>query len=255
MFSLPLFKQSVKSNWVMWASITGVMSVLCAQFSALKMTQPLLFVIFYGMMTTILPAIYVLVTANKLIAGQIDRGSMAYVLSTPVKRSTVVFTQGVFLVGSLVAMFGIETLVHLAVNTAKPITLATALGNSNLGIQGDLTASMIVQVNLSALVVCIAIAAVCFMFSGIFNSTKYSIGLSGIFVGVNILANMLAMFGSLGVSGLDKFKYLTICSFYDYKSVLFSHNDWITKMIFPAAIAVAALTIGSAVFKKKDLPL
>ena len=90
MFSLPLFKQSVKSNWVMWTAITGVMSVLCAQFSALKMTQPLLFVVFYGMMTTILPAIYVLVTANKLIAGQIDRGSMAYVLSTPVKRSTVV---------------------------------------------------------------------------------------------------------------------------------------------------------------------
>lgn len=255
MFSLPLFKQSVKSNWVMWTAITSVMSVLCVQFAALEMTQPLLFVIFYGMMTTILPSIYVLVTANKLIANQVDRGSMAYVLSTPIKRSSVIFTQIVFLVGSLVAMFGIETLLHLAVNTAKPITIATALGNSELPLQGNLTAKMIVQVNLSAFVVCIAIAAVCFMFSSIFNSTKYSIGLSGTFVGVNILANMLSMFGSLGVGGLDKFKYLTICSFYDYQSVLFSENDWITKMIFPAAIAIVALTIGLVVFKKKDLPL
>ena len=255
MFSLPLFKQSVRSNWVMWAAITAVMSVLCAQFAVLEMTQNLLFVIFYGMMTTILPAIYVLVTANKLIASQVDRGSMAYVLSTPIKRSAVTFTQAVFLIGSVVAMFGIETLLHIAVNSAKPITLATALGNSALPIKGELTSEMIVQVNLSALVVCIALAAVCFMFSSIFNSTKYSIGLSGTFIGVNILANMLSMFGSLGVSGLDKFKYLTICSFYDHQSILFSENDWITKMIFPAAIAVVALTIGSAVFKKKDLPL
>ena len=255
MFSLPLFRQSVKSNWVLWTAITSVMSVLCVQFAALEMTQPLLFVIFYGMMTTILPSIYVLVTANKLIANQVDRGSMAYVLSTPIKRSAVNFTQSVFLIGSLAAMFGIETLLHLAVNAAKPITIATALGNSELPLQGNLTAKMIVQVNLSAFVVCIAIAAVCFMFSDIFNSAKYSIGLSGTFVGVNILANMLSMFGSLGVGGLDKFRYLTICSFYDHQSVLFSQNDWITKMIYPAAIAAAAFMIGSAVFRKKDLPL
>ncbi len=83
------------------------------------------------------------------------------------------------------------------------------------------TAKMILQVNISALMVCIALAAVCFMFSGIFSSSKYSIGFSGAFVGVSILANMLAMFGRLGVDALSSFKYLTICSFYDYQSVLF----------------------------------
>jgi len=257
MFSLPLFKQSVKSNWVMWTAITAVMSALCAQFSMLEMTQSLLFVIFYGMMTTILPSIYVLVTSNKLIASQVDRGSMAYVLSTPIKRSTVTFTQAVFLVGSVAAMFGIQMLLHMGLNAAKPIALSTAMGGGPkfADVTGELTGQMILQVNLSAMVVCIALGAVCFMFSGVFNSTKYSIGLSGTFIGVNILANMLAMFGNLGVSGLDKFKYLTLCSFYDYESVLNSENDWIIKMIYPAAIAFLALTIGSAVFKKKDLPI
>ena len=62
MFSLPLFKQSIKSNWVIWSAMTGVMTILCIQFAALEMTQPMLFTIFYGMMTTILPGIYVLVT-------------------------------------------------------------------------------------------------------------------------------------------------------------------------------------------------
>jgi len=250
--SLPLLKQSVKSNSVMWGSMTGVMTLLCIQFSTLDMTRSLLFQIFYGMMTTILPGIYVLVTANKLLASQVDRGSMAYVLSTPVKRSTVTITQAFYLVNSLILMFGIQTGAHLLVNRANPVSLAT-FGYTMLS--GDLTSKMILQVNLSALMVCIALAAVCFMFSGIFSSTKYSIGLSGTFIGINILANMLAMFGRLGVSGLDKFKYLTIVSFYDYQSVLFKNSDWMQKLIFPAIIALAAFSVGQLVFRKKDLPL
>ena len=120
MFSLSLFRQSVKANRVIWSVMTAVMTVLCVQFSALDMTRPLLFTVFYGMMTTILPGIYVLVTSNKLIAGQVDRGSMAYILSTPIRRETVVFTQSVFMVVSLVLMFAVETLAHIAVNTAAP---------------------------------------------------------------------------------------------------------------------------------------
>ena len=252
MLSMPLLKQSVRSNAVMWGSMTGVMTLLCVQFSMLDMTRSLLFTIFYGMMTTILPGIYVLVTSNKLLASQVDRGSMAYVLSTPVKRSTVTFTQSFFLVNSLVLMFAVQTGAHLLVNHAKPVSMST-LGYTMLS--GDLTSKMIMQVNLSALMVCIALAGVCFMFSGVFSSSKYAIGLSGAFVGVSILANMLAMFGNLGVNGLDKFKYLTVCSFYDYRSVLFANNDWIQKMIYPAVIAAAAFGLGQLVFKKKDLPL
>ena len=252
MFSIPLFKQTVKSNWVMWTAMTAVMTIMCVQFSAMKMTQSLLFTIFYGMMTTILPGIYVLVTSNKLIASQVDRGSMAYVLSTPIKRSTVIITQIFFMVSSLILMFTIQTAAHIAVNQISTLSLNSLSYNQ---LSGDLTTAMIIKVNLSALLVCIAMAGVCFMFSGIFNTTKFTIGLSGIFVGESILANMLAMFGSLGVKGLDNFKYATICSFYDYQSVLTSNNDWIIKMIFPLAIAIITFLIGGIVFRKKDLPL
>jgi len=252
MFSFPLFKQTVKSNLVIWGAMTLVMTVLCIQFAALEMTQSLLFVIFYGMMTTILPGIYVLVTANKLLSSQVDSGSMAYVLSTPTRRFTVVFTQMIYLTGSLVVMFAVQTVGHLIANTAMPIALAK-LGYIQL--PGNLTNTMILQVNISALMVCIAMAGVCFLFSGIFNESKYSIGFSGTFIGIMILANMLAMFGKLGVGGLDNFKYITICSFYDYESILYGVNDWIIKMIFPIGIAVASFGIGSAWFCKKDLPL
>lgn len=252
MFSLPLFKQSVRSNCVLWGAMTAVMSVLCVQFSALDMTQALLFTIFYGMMTTILPGIYVMISANKLLASQVDRGSMAYVLSTPIKRSTVVITQGVFMLVSLLLMFTVNTVAHLIVNQITPLDMSKLQYTQ---FSGELTFDMIIKINLSAYFVCLAMAAVCFLFSGIFNSTKLSIGFSGTFVGVTILANMLAMFGSLGVDGLDKFKYLTICSFYDYGSVLSANSEWIGKMIVPMIIAVAAFISGGIVFKKKDLPL
>ena len=252
MFSFPLFKQTVKSNSVLWGAMTLVMSVLCIQFAAIDMTQGLLFVIFYGMMTTILPGIYVLVTANKLLSSQVDSGSMAYVLSTPTRRSTVVFTQMIYLTGSLVAMFAVQTVGHLISNKVNPVALAK-LGYAQLA--GNLTNTMILQVNISALIVCVAMAGVCFLFSGIFSASKYSIGFSGTFIGVTILANMLAMFGNLGIGGLDNFKYLTICSFYDYESVLYGVNDWIFKMIFPIGIAMVSYVIGSTWFCKKDLPL
>lgn len=252
MFSLPLLKQTIKSNSVIWGAMTLVMTVLCIQFAAMEMTQELLFVIFYGMMTTILPGIYVLVTANKLLSSQVDRGSMAYVLSTPTRRFTVVFTQMVYLTGSLVAMFAVQTIGHIIANNISSIPLAK-LGYVDLA--GNLTNTMILQVNISALMVCIAMAGVCFLFSGIFSSSKYAIGFSGTFIGVTILANMLAMFGSLGVDGLENFKYLTICSFYDYASVLYGVHDWIFKMIFPIGIALVTYIIGGVWFCKKDLPL
>ena len=65
--------------------------------------------IFYKLAGLLLPIIYMIMASNNLIAGQVDSGSMAYVLSTSTKRKTVVFTQGVYLVGSLLAMFTLTT--------------------------------------------------------------------------------------------------------------------------------------------------
>ncbi len=253
MFSLPLFKQTLKSNGLIWGVITTILTLLCIQFSALEMTQSMLFVIFYGMMTTILPGIYILVAANKLIASQVDRGAMAYVLSTPTKRSTIVFTQGIFMFLSLVAMFGVMTFAHLMINMANPTALAK-FGYTMLA--GNLTSAMIIQINLSALVVCLALASVCFAFSAIFNTTQLSLGFSGTFIGVMILSNMLTMFGNMSkVAALENMKYFTLCTFYDYKSILLANNDWIGEMIVPLIIVVTGFVISLIAFKKKDLPL
>src|SRR5690606_33127086 len=42
--------------------------------------------VFYQIAGLLLPIVYTILTANNLIAGQVDSGAMAYVLSTPTKR-------------------------------------------------------------------------------------------------------------------------------------------------------------------------
>jgi len=254
MFSGSLLKQTIKANWGLWAVITGLMCLLCLQFAGMEMTRPLLFTIYYGMMTTILPGIYVLVTANKLVVSQVDRGSMAYVLSTPIKRGKVIATQALYMTLSLVAMFSLQTIAHLIMNQSSPISLET-LGF--FGLKGDLTAVMIVEINCSALMVSLALAAICFFVSCLFNTSKNYFSLAGAFIGVMILANMLAMFGSLGagMEDLQNFKYLTLVSFYDFKSVILENKDWIEKMLVPAGLTLMAIFAGQGVFSKKDLPL
>ncbi|OAV63677.1 hypothetical protein Barb6_03615 [Bacteroidales bacterium Barb6] len=43
----------------------------------------------YTQIGILIVVIYIVITANALVASQVDRGSMAYTLSTPIKRSTV----------------------------------------------------------------------------------------------------------------------------------------------------------------------
>lgn len=256
MISFPLFKQTAKANGLIWIVLTAVTAILLVQFAGLEMTQNLLFLIFYGVMATLLPAVFILISSNKLFASQVDRGSMAYVLSTPTRRSKVAMTQMVFSVLTIVLMFAITTIAHIAVNTNSPLSLELAGSGAGItGLTGDLTTGMIVKVNLSAMVVCLAMSGVCYMFSAIFNQSKYSLGFSGTFVGVSVLANMMAMFGSLGVEALENFKYVSICTLYDYQSILTGGDDWIVKGAVALAIAVVTYLVGSVWFCKKDLPL
>lgn len=254
MISIPLLKQTIKANGVIWGAMTAVSAILLAQFAALEMTQNLLFVIFYSIMVTLFPAIYSLISSNKLIAGQVDSGSMAYVLSTPTGRGKVVSTQMVFSVVSTCLMFIVNTIVHIAVNAPNPLAIAVATGGEVM-VEGNLTAEMIILTNLSACAASLAVSGLCFMFSGIFNRTKHSIGFSGVLVGVCVLAGMMGMFGSLGVDSLENFKYATLFTLYDYRSVLMGVDDWVIKTVVAVVIGMVGYVIGGVGFCKKDLPL
>ncbi|MCL2366159.1 MAG: hypothetical protein FWC75_03830 [Oscillospiraceae bacterium] len=150
MLNKAVFKQTLVQNWKLWLIFTVVASAIAAAIintfdpHAMRLAVQAfgadgppagmgggpfgtgtsrfgLFTIpdlmasgYYAMLGLIMPLVYVVVTANSLVASQIDRGSMAYTLSTPITRLKVVFTQATYLIVALLAMFAVVTAAGLA---------------------------------------------------------------------------------------------------------------------------------------------
>lgn len=256
MFSFPLFKQTVKANWLMFAVMGTLMSVFLAQFAGMKMTQSLLLLIYYGMIGLIMPTIYILISSNKLLAAQVDKGSMAYVLSTPKRRITVCSTQMIFQIGTLLVMFSVATVMHITVNAILPLDLEEASAALKINVSGTLSAGQIVTMNFASLASCLALSGLCYMFSGIFNLSKYSAGCSGIVCGVSILGSLFGMFGTmLNVDAFALFKYVSVYSFFNLESILKGTAAWIILAVIALVISAVAYAAGTWRFCKKDLPL
>lgn len=205
--------------------------------------------IFYKMAGLLLPIIYIIMTANNLIAGQVDSGSMAYILSTSTKRSQVVFTQAVYLVGSLFAMCvmtAITSMVCLFFVQGEGVTLDYA----------DLA-----LLNLGMFITLFAMSGISFLASCWFNRSKHSMSLGG---GLNmffLVATMLGLFGSevlpsiVRLDSLNFFNFCTIISFFDDMSMIAGTTEFIYKLVILCVIGVVCYIVGAFKFNKKDLPL
>lgn len=155
MFSKTIFKQTCKENYKLWLIFTIILCVISSmtiavfdpgtignmvdamkdtpmadmmnQMSSMGSVLGMLSSNFYGMIAIILPLIFIIITANNLIASKVDKGSMAYLLSTPLKRNTIVRTQALFLITSIFAMFLTVSAVGL---TTVQITQGSVLGEA-----------------------------------------------------------------------------------------------------------------------------
>ena len=179
--------------------------------------------------------------SNNLISGQVDSGSMAYVLSTSIKRKTVAFTQAVYLVGSLLAMF----------------LLTTATGCVCLAIVGTdigLTYGKLLLLNL-------ALSGLNFFTSCYFDRSKRSMAIGGGLSIFALVAAMLGLFGSpvipkvVRLDSLNYFNYTTIISMFDVVSIMDGTTVFSWKFAILAALGLIGLIAGSLKFTKKDLPL
>ena len=155
MFSKAIFKQSVRSNGTLWLVITLVASALLSVFivqfdpedfaalssaasgtsfdSVLSGFDSILGTLetFYKSIAILLGLVYIIFSANNLVVNEVDSCSMAYTLSTPTKRSTVIFTKMAYMIGSIVLMFGIVFGVGLGVDAQ--LSKSTTFGISYQG--------------------------------------------------------------------------------------------------------------------------
>lgn len=204
--------------------------------------------IFYKLAGLLLPIIYTIMASNNLVAGQVDSGSMAYVLSTSTKRITVVFTQATYLIGSLFCMFCLTTLTGCVCLALVPEEVALTYGN-------------LILLNLGAFLVLFALSGLCFFTSCVFDRSKRSMAIGGGLSIFALVAAMLGLFGSpvipsvVRLKALNNFNYATIISFFDVISIMDGTNAFVWKFIILAVMGVVGYILGSLRFTKKDLPL
>ncbi len=134
LFNKKIFVQSILQYWKLWLIFTGInVLVICsiifvyddsAFFSITEAVKGTNFADFVGtklasftsLLGTLSEAVYrviavfialgyEIIVANGLVAGEVDRGSMAYTLSSKIPRRSVVFSKALFLVFSLFMMF------------------------------------------------------------------------------------------------------------------------------------------------------
>ncbi|MFV0289177.1 MAG: hypothetical protein ACK5HR_07000 [Mycoplasmatales bacterium] len=136
MINKSILKQTAKENTRMLVVITTVLSVFLiilvkvfnpstiSGISSMIKSTPLAGILgstflgtlaqsYYSIHAIILPLIFIVIVGNNLIVAKVDRGSMAYTLSTPIKRSTIVITQAFYFIMSLVIMITVVTLVGI----------------------------------------------------------------------------------------------------------------------------------------------
>lgn len=204
--------------------------------------------IFYKLAGLLLPIIYMIMASNNLISGQVDSGSMAYVLSTSTKRSTVAFTQAVYLIGSLLAMFSLTTATGCVCLTLVSEEIELTYGN-------------LILLNVGAFLVLLALSGLCFFTSCVFDRSKRSMAIGGGLSIFALVAAMLGLFGSpvipsvVRLEALNNFNYATIISLFDVISVMDGTDAFVWKFAILGVLGILGYIAGSVRFTKKDLPL
>jgi ABC-2 type transport system permease protein len=191
---------------------------------------------FYGFLILLLPMIYTIIACNRSIASHVDKGSMAYLLSTPNTRSKIARTQALFIIISTTIMIGITTLVGLLL--------------SNTSFPGKLDVKSFLLLNLGSLLLYYALTGIGFFASCLFNDTKNSLMIGA---GLPVAFLVIQMISDVGEK-TSFLKYFTLFTLFDPDKIIVGEG-FILQFIVLILIAIIMYGLGFYVFRKRDLPL
>lgn len=263
----------VSDEGLNWLQILGLLEQMGFSLSRIQtMSQidlnSILNDLVYKIAGVLLPMIYVMITCNKLVASQVSDGSMAYILSTPTNRKTVVRTQYLFLLLSLIAMYVI--IATGAYSSGAVGYFITKPENINFG-----------TFTLRTLLYCFGsfcamfgLSGICFGASCWFNKSNNSTAVGGGACVLAFLCCILGLFGNkvfvsvgIGVEAMNIFNFLSLYTLIDTESMsefakFVSHAyggslslNWLWEVGILLVIGAVFAYIGGYKFTKKDLPL
>ena len=268
MISKPLYKQLIKSNWILITVFIAILAMYMSimttmydpqfvdQMQMMMDAMPEGFIsamgydtimpglegflgsYFYGMLIVMFPMIFNIVLGNKLIASNVDKGSMSCLLSTPNTRNKISITSALFSVSSITFILIVNTIIGFICSAAM--------------FPGELDIKVYIMLNVGALLLQLMIGSICFFFSSLFNETKRSL-LFG--AGIPILFFLVQMLANIG-GKLEKLKYATLLTLYNPEEIVLGDASTVAICFITMGIISAVLYVsGIIIFNKKDLPV
>ncbi len=177
---------------------------------------------------------------------------MAYIFSTPTRRSAVAITQAIYMLVMPLIIIAIVCGVRCAVTYA---------------VTGSLVPEKFLALYGGMYVLVEAMCGICYFGSCHFNLSKYSMSFGGGLCMWFFLATLLGLFGSenlvnlgIGVESLGIFNNLSIIGLYDIDALGTVGSGAVDYGFVPGLIVLAVIALvfyvaGALRFQKKDLPL
>lgn len=222
-------------------SITKLMPQLMAMFGmgapagGFSGINHMLATYMYGMLMMIMPMIYTIIEANRLVARYVDGGGMAYLLAAPHSRKSVARTQA------------------LALVTGEALLMAFSFGVGVLCCAllapGALDIPSFAVMNAGALLLHLAISGFCFFISCCCDESKTALSITS---GVLIFMYVCQMMKNLG-DKLSVCQYFTVFTLFDANALLAGQ---IKAYLFMGALALLTAlfyALGVRRFCRRDL--
>jgi ABC-2 type transport system permease protein len=215
-------------------AMPGLMNAVGMSGSAATLTG-FLSTYLYGMLLLMFPMVFIILRAHGLIAKYVDRGSMVALVSAPVKRRTVAFTQMKVLATGIFALIIYITILEIAI--------------AEVSFPGELEIGNLLLLNAGLLCLHLFIGGICFLASCLFSEGKYSIGFGA---GIPALMFVLQMLANTG-GNAENAKYFTFFSLFNPDGLLTGETSAIAGILLLLAGAIVLFTASIAIFCKKDL--
>ncbi len=204
---------------------------------------------YFKLVGLLISVVFVIIIGVNLISGQIDSGSMVYILSTGTKRRTITFTQMVFFVSSTIFLYIVTSIISVALFYISPPTLT------------PVTVGTLLLFNLGSFLTTMTLGSIIYLSSCIFNRSRHAMSTGGGFAVLTLVFTILGMFASestpamMRMEALDLFNSVSLVTLFDISSIVDGTSAYLWKFGILIAITVISFIIGITVFNKKDLPL
>lgn len=194
---------------------------------------------YYGLFYLFILGAFTVMMSIHLIARLIDRGSMAYLLSTRVSRAEIVMTQIVVLISGLL-------IIHI-------LTFLAGFIAAKLSIETESTIAFIefFQINFIGFLLFFAIGGYSLLISALFNDEKNVFAVAG---GLTFVFYVIDMVGKIVIK-IEWIRHLSLFSLYEPGKIANGDtNIWLSSIIF-IAIGIIGYILAILIFRKRNLPL